>query len=191
MNIAFVDTLGNTCRRRRHDLAARQPVQRLTRAPGGDLESKQVLEACIRARAALAELSAAVDLIPNPAILINTLPVLEARASSEIENIVTTTDRLFQFATDEAAQADAATKEALRYRTVLRRGSELLARRPVSTNLAVEVCTILRGVDTQVRKVPGTALPNHATGERVYTPPEGEALLRRLLANWERFLERR
>src|SRR5688572_4779166 len=159
--------------------------------PLGDLESKPVLKACIQARAALAELNAAVDLIPNPTILINTLPVLEARASSEIENIVTTADRLFQFASDEAAQADPATKEALRYRTALRRGSELLADRPISTNLAVDVCSILRGTETQVRKVPGTALLNHATGERVYTPPEGEDLLRRLLANWERFLHDR
>ena len=44
-----------------------------------------------------------------------TLPVLEARASSEIENIVTTADRLFRFAQhDEGEGADPATKEALR-----------------------------------------------------------------------------
>ncbi|HEX5886654.1 MAG TPA: Fic/DOC family N-terminal domain-containing protein [Pyrinomonadaceae bacterium] len=47
------------------------------------------------------------ELIPNPSILINTLPLLEAQASSEIENIVTTTDRLFQFR-ELHAQADAA-----------------------------------------------------------------------------------
>ena len=39
-----------------------------------------------------------------------------------------------------------------------------------------------------VRKVPGTALAGSASGEVIYTPPEGEALLRDLLANWERFL---
>lgn len=39
------------------------------------------------------ELKQAGGLLPNPTILINTIPpVLEARASSEIENIVTTTD---------------------------------------------------------------------------------------------------
>src|SRR5690349_22621829 len=108
--------------------------------PTVDLETRAVLKACIPARAALAELSAAAELIPNPTILINTLPLLEARASSEIENIVTTTDRLFQFAADETAAADPATQEALRYRTALRRGPELLAVRPISTNLAIEVC---------------------------------------------------
>ncbi|MBA3884934.1 MAG: Fic family protein [Acidobacteria bacterium] len=156
--------------------------------PAAELESRAVLKACIPARAALAELNAAAHLIPNPAILINTIPVLEARASSEIENIVTTTDRLFRLAADETAQTDPATKEALRYRTALRDGYDALSTRPLSTNLAVDVCSILRGIDTGIRRVPGTALRNQATGGIVYTPPEGEGRLRELLANWERFL---
>lgn len=41
-----------------------------------------------------------------------------------------------------------------------------------------------------VRRVPGTALANDATGTVVYTPPEGESLIRDLLANWERFLHK-
>jgi Fic family protein len=56
-------------------------------------------------------------------VLINSIPLLEAQASSEIENIVTTTDRLFRFANEEGNQADPATKEALRYRTALNRVS--------------------------------------------------------------------
>ena len=59
------------------------------------METKLVLKQCIPARAALAELKQAAELIPNPAMLINTLPLLEAQASSEIENIVTTADSLF------------------------------------------------------------------------------------------------
>ena len=65
--------------------------------PTIDLETKAILKQCIQARAALAELKGAAELIPNPTILINTLPLLEAQASSEIENIITTTDRLFQY----------------------------------------------------------------------------------------------
>ncbi|MCL5668535.1 MAG: hypothetical protein M1392_00720, partial [Gammaproteobacteria bacterium] len=71
--------------------------------PQADIESRAVLKACIGARAALAELKQAGGLIPNPAILINTIPLLEARASSEIENIVTTADRLFRYAQNDAA----------------------------------------------------------------------------------------
>ena len=157
--------------------------------PKADLESRPILKACIGARAALAELKQAGDLLPNQAILINTIPLLEARASSEIENVVTTTDRLFRFAQDEAdGQADPATKEALRYRTALNRGYQSLKRRPVTTATAVEVCRTIKGVKLDIRRVPGTALANDATGKVIYTPPQGEDLLRNLLANWERFL---
>lgn len=157
--------------------------------PKAELETKRVLKALVQARTALAELKQAGDLIPNQSILINTLPVLEARASSEIENIVTTADRLFRFAQDdESEQADPATKEALRYQSALKQGLRVLAKKPVTTGMAVEICRTLRGIAVDVRKIPGTALKNQATGKVVYTPPEGQDRLRSLLANWERFL---
>jgi Fic family protein len=156
--------------------------------PRADVETRAILRSCIEARAAVAELRQAGHLLPNQAILINTLPILEARASSEIENIVTTADRLFQYAQDESQPADPATKEALRYRTALRRGFESLADRPLTTATAVDVCRTLRGIAIDIRKVPGTALTNAATNTIVYTPPEGQDRLRDLLSNWEHYL---
>jgi Fic family protein len=157
--------------------------------PQAELETKPVMKALVGARAALAELKQAGELIPNQSILINTLPVLEARASSEIENIVTTADRLFRFAQhDESEQADPATKEALRYQSALMQGLRALAKKPVTTGMAVEICRTLRGIAIDIRKVPGTALKNQTTGKLIYTPPEGADVLRGLLTNWERFL---
>nr|WP_311529278.1 Fic family protein [uncultured Ralstonia sp.] len=157
--------------------------------PNTEIESKAVLKACIGARAALATLKEAAKLIPNQAVLINTIPLLEAQASSEIENIVTTTDRLFQYAHDaNQTQADPATKEALRYRTALHQGFRSLTERPLTTTTAVTVCRTIKGVDMDIRKVPGTALVNDTTQRLIYTPPQGEARIRDLLSNWERFL---
>ena len=156
--------------------------------PASETETKAILRRCIAARTALAELRGSGRLIPNQAMLINSIPLLEAQASSEIENIVTTSDRLFRYANDAASQADPATKEALRYRTALYRGFEMLKRRPVSTVMAVEVCRTIKGVDLDIRKTPGTALINDATAEVIYTPPEGEDVLRTKLANWERYI---
>jgi Fic family protein len=162
--------------------------------PARELESRAVLKACIEARAALAELKQAAELIPNQAMLINTLPLLEAKDSCEIENIVTTTDQLFQYAHGHvnADAADPATKEALRYRTALQRGYQSLKDRPLCTATAVEVCRTLKGVDMDIRRTPGTQLINDHTGEVIYTPPyfevDGEARLRDMLANWQRFL---
>ena len=156
--------------------------------PASETETKAILRSCIAARTALAELRVSGNLIPNQAMLINSIPLLEAQASSEIENIVTTTDRLFRYANDPAGRADPATKEALRYRTALYRGFEMLKRRPVSTAIAVEVCRTIKGVDLDIRNTPGTALINDAADEVIYTPPEGEDVIRSKLANWERYI---
>ena len=157
--------------------------------PAADLETKPVLRACIEARAALAELNQAGDLLPNQAMLINTVPLLEAQSSSAIENIVTTSDRLFRFAeVGQEAVTDPNTKEALRYRTALWHGMASLENRPLSTATAVGVCRKLLGIDLDIRRVPGTALVNESTGKLIYTPPVGEGHLRVLLSNWEQFL---
>ena len=65
---------------------ASAPYNDLPALPPGvpDLETPEVLKACINARVALAELKQAADLIPNASVLVNALPMLEARASSEI-----------------------------------------------------------------------------------------------------------
>lgn len=155
--------------------------------PDQETETRTILKACIEARAALAEVKVAGGLIPNQAVLINSIPILEAQASSAIENIVTTTDRLFQFAGRPDNQADPATKEALRYRTALHQGFRMLRERPLSTSMAVHICRTIKGVEMDIRATPGTALVNDANGEIIYTPPEGADLLRRKLSNWERY----
>lgn len=60
--------------------------------------------------------------IPNRGILINTLGLQEAKDSSEIENIVTTHDELFQDDVLPGAFANPAAKEVNRYRQALRLG---------------------------------------------------------------------
>lgn len=156
--------------------------------PAMELESRAVLKACIEARSAIAELKAAGRLIPNQGVLINTIPLLEAQASSEIENIVTTTDQMFLFDGANEGDADPATKEALRYRSALWEGYQALATRPLSTNTAIHICRAIKGVDMDIRRASGTTLTNDRTQQVIYTPPEGEALLREKLANWEQWM---
>ncbi len=151
------------------------------------LETKPVLKACIAARAALAELKKAGELIPNQSMLVNLLPLLEAKDSSEIENIVTTTDELFKYASEDKG-ADHATKEALRYRTALYQGFIQLEQKPLCTATAIDVCSTLKNSHMDIRQMPGTIIGNQTTGEVVYTPPVGESVIRDLLTNWEYFL---
>ena len=155
--------------------------------PQVNLESVAILKKLASAHRYLAELKGICRSIPNQGILINTLSLQEAKDSSEIENIVTTTDQLFQHVQGDG-QADHATKEALRYRTALNKGFHSLKAKPLCTATAVDICRTLKGADMDIRRTPGTQLANDRTGEVIYTPPDGEARLRDLLANWERFL---
>lgn len=156
--------------------------------PGDQIETTQILKRCIKSRVALAELKQAAELIPNSAVLVNALPLLEARASSEIENIVTTTDKLFEFADIAEDRADAATKEALRYRTALYEGTKMVQRRMLSTDMAIQICSTIKGVELDIRAESGTTLKNRMSGETIYTPPVGQQLLIEKLNNWAEFM---
>lgn len=153
--------------------------------PSQDVETKAILKLCVEARASLAGLRQAGELIPNQAMLINIIPLLEAQGSSEIENIVTTTDKLFQYAYDDS-RSDHATKEALRYRTALYQGIQAIKTRPLTVNTALDVCQTIKGVTLEVR-TGNVELRNHL-GQTTYTPPNDTATIHALLANWEQFL---
>lgn len=151
-----------------------------------DLEPKPVLKATVEARAALATLAQAGQLLPNPNILIHAVPLLEAQASSEIENIVTTADELFKHV--DSGGGDHATKEALRYRSALFAGVESIRSKPLTATTAARVCSVLQGREMAVRAVPGTRIANPATREIIYAPPEGADVIRDKLTDWERFV---
>lgn len=152
------------------------------------IETTEILKTCIKSRVALAELKQAAELIPNSAVLVNALPLLEARASSEIENIVTTTDKLFEFADIAEDKADAATKEALRYRTALYEGSKMVKRGMMTTDMAIHICSTIKGIELDIRAESGTTLKSRMSGEVIYTPPVGQKLLQDKLENWADFM---
>ena len=157
--------------------------------PIAQIETTQILKRCIRSRVALAELKQAAEMIPNSAVLVNALPLLEARASSEIENIVTTTDKLFEFADIAEDRADAATKEALRYRTALYEGTKMVQRGMLTTDMAIHICSTVKGMELDIRADSGTTLTSRMTGEVIYTPPVGQALILEKLDNWAAFMQ--
>ncbi|MEQ1671656.1 MAG: Fic family protein, partial [Hyphomicrobium sp.] len=158
--------------------------------PLAELETKAILKRCVAARSELAELRVSGQLIPDDSVLINAIPMLEARASSEIENIVTTNDSLFREASlgHDNPAGDPAAKEALRYRTALHQGFTALSDRPLTARIAIDTCRTITGTDLDVRATPGTTLKNRATGEVIYTPPESAPIIRDLLGNWERYV---
>ena len=166
-----------------------QPYQDLPRLPPpGRVETPTVLKATITASRALARLDGAYKRLPDPTMLINLIPLMEAQASSEIENIVTTNDELFKAANGTLPNLTPQVKEALRYREALHVGYESLDSRPVTTQTAINVCSHIQASPANIRDQPGTYIGNPTTGRRIYTPPEGRDVILDHLSAWERFI---
>ncbi len=120
----------------------------------------------------------------------NSIILQEAKASSEIENIITTHDALFRAFSAKTTQIDPATKEVLRYREALWEGfSSLKDPAPLlTTNLFIQIVQTIRANKAGIRNTPGTKVANAATGEVVFTPPEGEDIIRNKLKNLEDYI---
>lgn len=146
-------------------------IERLSDINFNKLETKEVLKKLTLASRKLAELKGAVATIPNQNILINTLSLQEAKDSSEIENIVTTNDVLFQ---DEMNRTNysPATKEVFKYRDALLFGTDIVKKSGLLTsNSIIDIHSIIEPNKQGFRKLPGTTLKN-SQGEIVYTPPQ-------------------
>jgi Fic family protein len=156
--------------------------------PNAEIETKPILRKVASAGRQLAELNGLVHSLPNPTILVNSVTLQEARASSEIENILTTNDRLFKAFTAKSEQIDPQTKEVLNYREAVWHGFNKLRKRPVfTTNLFIELVGIIKHNESGIRRTPGTRVGT-ASGKTIYTPPEGEQVIRDKLKNLEDFL---
>ncbi len=157
--------------------------------PKENIETNAILKKTIIAGRALAELKGLGKTIPNQVMLLNTIVLQEAQSSSEIENIMTTTDALFRALTIKISQIDAATKEVLRYREALSEAYKTLKKRPLlTTNLFIKIYQTIKENQSGIRNMTGTVIKNIGTGEVLYTPPEGETIIRDKLKNLEEYI---
>ena len=153
------------------------------------IETVPVLRQLVKSAVVLAELKGLANTLPNPQILLNAVILKEARASSEIENVITTQDKLYEALSAKAAQADVATKEVLRYREAMLKGFSILQKKGfINTNAIIEIQKTLEHNNAGIRKLPGTALKNAATGKVIYTPPDDHSKILQLLKNFEAYL---
>ena len=156
--------------------------------PKADIETKKILKQLAKTNRSLAELKGFSDTIPNKNILINAILINEAKDSSEIENIVTTHDEIYR-AMSLDSFGNSAAKEVVSYRAALRHGYNLILKnKSITTNMIVEIQSIVEGNSAGIRRLPGTVLRNDKTGEVVYTPPSSEVEIRRLLGNLEDYM---
>lgn len=157
--------------------------------PKGKIETVAVLKKTIVASRALSELKGAITNLPNPTLFIDTINLQEAQASSAIENIITTQDELFKASIADKKIENPATKEVIHYKDALWYGVNQLEKKPIlNTNLFIAIMQIIKENKSSIRNAPGTQLSNPTTNKVVYTPPEGEQVIREKLKNLEEFM---
>ncbi len=171
-------------------MAALQPTYELPPLPPpADFDSAAILRALANAHRHLAEMKGRAFAVPNPGVLIDTLSLQEAQASSEIENIVTTQDELFQ-ATLFSVPQDTAAKEVARYSEALRHGFVAMREKDLllTNNLLIELYRTIILRSDGFRVIAGTALFNETSGEVVYVPPQDAGEIVRHMTDLERFI---
>lgn len=156
--------------------------------PSKDIETKKILRKTISAGRVLAQLNGTLLNLPNPTLFLDTIYLQEAKASSEVENIITTNDELYRSFVAEKKIENLSTKEVLSYKKALWLGLEELKAKPfITTNLCIKIVQCIKQNNASIRVTPGTTLSNNR-GEIIYTPPSGETIIREKLANLEKFI---
>lgn len=153
------------------------------------IETKEVFKALNNANKALAELKGIAKKLPNQSMLVNTIALREAKASTEIENIFTTDDELYKALTFSDYGLKGNAKEVLRYRQALWKGYNDIKRNPTLTiETLIEIYQEIKQVNDGIRPPQTETVilkrgSGQLAGEVVYTPPRGIHVIEQKLFN--------
>jgi len=147
------------------------------------------------AKAALGRLQGRSIVIPNQGLLVNSISLQEAKASSAIENIFTTDDELYQaYSEEHLKQLSGPAKEILFYREALWEGYDYLKGEQLfDEKYFISMYRIISqfndGIRTPIAQIvikQGGTGPN--AGKAAYTPPRGKGVIEAKLKNLINFL---
>ncbi len=142
------------------------------------------------ARTQLGELKGYSFGMPNPLLLLSPSLLRESVASSSIENINTTVERVLQLQLFPEREHRFPDREVLRYKDALLWAYQQMKTMPLSTRLIVGIHQrLLPDAPRGYRRTQNT-IQNSATGDTLYTPPPAGGI-DRLMSNWERFIHAR
>ena len=143
----------------------------------------------------LAELKGVASMLLNQSIFVNTITLLEAKASSAIENIFTTDDELYKALTyQEEDYVQGPAKEILHYREALWKGyTEIVKAGKLTVNAIIEIYRQVKQTHDGIRPYQAEIVIKKRgwgslIGETVYTPPRGKGVVEKMLNDLVDFL---
>ena len=160
--------------------------------PKIELENKRILKKAISANRELANMVGFCKQLPNEAIFYHSAFLIkEAKDSSEIENIVTTNDELYQALASSKIVTDPNTREVLHYIDALWVGlKEMENTKVLTTRTFIKIVNTIKENNQGIRVHPGTKIQNDKTKEIIYTPPEGKDVIEDKLKNLEEYINK-
>lgn len=153
-----------------------------------NLNTVAVLKQLNRANYEIGVLKGILALLPNPSIILSLITLSESKDSSAIENILTTYDELFKEIVIKNSLGGKP-KEVINYKRAIYEGLVLIRKHQfISTNILVDIQSIIEPNKGGIRRLPGTVIINDKTNAIVHTPPQSETEIRDLLRNLELFI---
>ena len=149
----------------------------------------EVYEQLARASQAIGRLQGRSIAIPNQGLLINSISLQEAKASSAIENIFTTSDELYKAYSEQSSpNVYGAPKEILKYKEALWKGQDYLKKYTFDRDYFIHLYQEIKQTNdkirppfTQITIRQGGSGPN--AGSVIYTPPRGKGIVEQKLDN--------
>ncbi len=174
-----------------------QPWNNLPELPINEVLYKDldIYEQLGNAKASLGRLHGRSIAIPNQGMLINSISLQEAKASSAIENIFTTDDELYKAYSEQNVNlTNGPAKEVLHYREALWEGFNYLQNeQQLDVNYFIRIYRIVSqfsdGIRTPIAQIvikEGGTGPN--AGKTFYTPPRGKGIVEAKMENLIEFL---
>ena len=146
--------------------------------------SVEILEQLVESRSALARLQGRSAAIPNQGVLINTISLQEAKASSAIENIFTTDDELYRaYSMGKQDSEIGPAKEILRYRETLWTGMNYLEGKSLfDTEYFIRIYQEIKQTNGRLRPPVAQTIIRQGgsginAGSTIYTPPRGKDII--------------
>ena len=154
-----------------------------------DFSTKNILTALIQANKSLAELKGISHILPNTTILVSTLSLQEAKSSSEVENIITTQDELYQSNHLKKQFSTIAAKEVYSYVEALYHWREnVKEKEAITINDLIAVQSLIEKNNAGIRKIKGVKIGNEKTWETIYIPPQNYDEIVEYLWELEQFI---
>lgn len=141
----------------------------------------------IKARTELGELKGYSFALPNPMLLLSPAILRESVASSGIENINTTVEKVLEQQLFPETDQKIENKEVLRYRDAILWGFENMNKTPLGNRLILGIHKVLLSDRSHGYRSTQNHIENSTSGEVLYTPPPaGE--IGNLIADWENYI---